>query len=585
MIQLAPRSYDPVIVRDLQTQGCSSLLAHLYAARGITHIDQVHPKLSQLLSPDTFKHAKTMAVCLADAIMQQDSLCVVADYDCDGATACAVALLGLRLLGATRVDFLVPNRFKNGYGLTPEVVEQVAIHPRLGKPDWIITVDNGISSVEGVDAANAIGIKVLITDHHLSATKLDDGSLPKAVAILNPNQPGCSFMSKDIAGVGVMFYALLLARTELRLRGVFTVDNQPRLDTLLDLVAIGTVADVVKLDVNNRTLVAAGLERIRKNAINGTLRPGVAALFQIAAKDACRATTSDIGFAIGPRINAAGRLDDMSIGILCLVTEDPIQAAELAEQLQTMNLARRELESEMQDSAQLQAEAALSQLRDKAVDSGLVLYDTSWHQGVVGLVASRVKETHWRPTIAFAPADETGVLLRGSGRSIPGFHLRDALDRVAKQCPGLIHKFGGHAMAAGLTIAAQDWLIFQAEFSRVCTELLSSETLAKILLTDIAPTPLDMTVLNIAALESGVWGQGFEPPIFESKAFVLEQRVLNQAHLKLKLEIKGVVIDAIWFGQSETLPQHLCIAYRLGINEFRGNKTVQALIEHAVSLN
>jgi single-stranded-DNA-specific exonuclease len=585
MIQLAPRIYDPVVVQALQTQGCSSLLAHLYAARGITHIDQVHPKLSQLLSPDTFKHAKTMAVCLADAIMQQDSLCIVADYDCDGATACAVALLGLRLLGARRVDFLVPNRFKNGYGLTPEVVEQVAIHPRLGKPDWIITVDNGISSVEGVDAANAIGIKVLITDHHLSATKLDDGSLPKAVAILNPNQPDCSFMSKDIAGVGVMFYALLLARTELRSRGVFTVENQPRLDTLLDLVAIGTIADVVKLDENNRILVAAGLERIRKNAMNGTLRLGIAALFQIAAKDACRATTSDIGFAIGPRINAAGRLDDMSIGILCLVSEDPIQAIQLAEQLQAMNLARRELETEMQASAQLQAETALSQLRDKAVDSGLVLYDTSWHQGVVGLVASRVKETYWRPTIAFAPADETGVLLRGSGRSIPGFHLRDALDRVAKQCPGLIHKFGGHSMAAGLTIAAQDCLIFQAEFSRVCTDLLSPETLARILLTDTAPTALDMTVPQITALEAGVWGQGFEPPIFESKALILEQRILNQAHLKLKLEIKGLVIDAIWFGQSETLPQHVRIAYRLGINEFRGNKTVQALIEYAIGLN
>lgn len=585
MIQLLSRTYDLDTVHSLQKQGCSLWLAYVYAARGITNIDQIHPKLNQLLSPNTFKNAQKIANALADAIMQQDSMCIVADYDCDGATACAVAVLGLGLLGAKKVDFLVPNRFKNGYGLTPEVVEQVVVHPRLGKPDWIITVDNGISSLEGVEAANIAGIKVLITDHHLSATKLDDGSLPKALAILNPNQPGCLFASKDIAGVGVMFYALLLARTELRLRGVFDVNNQPKLDTLLDLVAIGTITDVVRLDANNRTLVAAGLARIRSNANAGNLRPGIAALFYVSAKDACMATTNDIGFAIGPRINAAGRLDDMSIGIRCLITNDSNEAFDLAQQLHTMNLARRELEGQMQVSAQLQAESALNQLRHQNIDSGLVLYDISWHQGVVGLVASRVKELYWRPTIAFALADDTAVLLRGSGRSIPGFHLRDALDRVAKRHHGLIHKFGGHSMAAGLTIALQDLMVFQQAFTEVCSELLSVDTLNRVMLTDHAPTALEMGVAQITQLNAAVWGQGFESPIFESQAQVLEQRILNQSHLKLKLMIKDLTIDAMWFGQSNTVSQQLHLAYRLDINEFRGNKTVQAVIEHAINLN
>jgi single-stranded-DNA-specific exonuclease len=579
-MKLAPRTYDKAVAQALLEQGCPTLFAPLYAARGVTQYSDVHPGLAQLLPPDSLKNAALAANCLADAITQNQSICVVADYDCDGATACAVAVLGLGMLGAMRVDFLVPNRFKNGYGLTPEVVEQVAIHPRLGKPDWIVTVDNGISSVEGVDTANALGIKVLITDHHLSATKFDDGSLPKAAAILNPNQPGCTFASKDIAGVGVLFYALLLTRAELRRRGVLTPATQPKLDSLLDLVAIGTVADVVRLDANNRALVAAGLDRIRKNALNGTLRPGVAALFNVAAKDAARATTADIGFAIGPRINAAGRLDDMSIGIACLMTTDVAQANRLANELQAMNLARRELEGDMQASAHLQAEAALAQLQGTDMASGLVLYEPSWHQGVVGLVASRIKENYWRPTFAFAPSDD-GLLLRGSGRSIPGFHLRDALDHVAKRNPNLIHKFGGHAMAAGLTLSTRDLEVFQREFCAVCTELLSAQTLARILLTDTAPTPSEMTVANIAALDAAVWGQGFEPPIFESDAQVLDQRILKGAHLKLKLNINGMLLDAIWFGQSQEVSSQLRIAYRLSINEFRGNQTLQAMVEWA----
>ncbi len=576
---LAARSQDPSKLAALLAQGCPPLLAPLYASRGITQFAHVQPSLAQILPPTGLKNAALAANLLADAIQKGESLCVVADYDCDGATACAVAVLGLSMLGAAKVDFIVPNRFKTGYGLTPEVVEQVAQHPRLGKPDWIVTVDNGIASVDGIALANRMGIRTLVTDHHLAGDVL-----PDAAVILNPNQPGCTFASKALAGVGVMFYALLLARAELRQRGVFTLATQPKLDSLLDLVAIGTVADVVKLDANNRALVGAGLERIRKGALNGTLRPGVAALFAVAVKDAAKATTSDIGFAIGPRINAAGRLDDMSIGIACLMATDKAQATRLANDLQAMNVARRELEGDMQASAVVQAEAAFSKLQSDDIASGLVLFDDTWHQGVVGLVASRIKENYWRPTIAFAPAGDDGELLRGSGRSIPGFHLRDALDVVAKRHPALIQKFGGHAMAAGLSLASRDLPAFKAAFETVCSELLSAQTLQRVLLTDAAPKTADMTVPNVAALDAAVWGQGFEPPVFESDAIVLEQRLLNGAHLKLKLDIAGLALDAIWFGQTQTVPTRLRVAYKLNVNEFRGNRSVQAMVEHALPM-
>jgi single-stranded-DNA-specific exonuclease len=388
---LAARPLAPSTASNMLIQGCPSILAPLLASRGVEQYAELKPTLAQLLPPDGLRNASLAATLLADAIQNNESICVVADYDCDGATACAVAVLGLGMLGAVQVDFLVPNRFKTGYGLTPEVVEQVAAHPRLsgknGKPDWIVTVDNGIASVDGIALANSLGIRTLVTDHHLAGDVL-----PDAAAILNPNQPGCGFASKSIAGVGVMFYALLLTRAELRKRGVFTLTTQPKLDNLLDLVAIGTVADVVKLDANNRALVGAGLERIRKGAINGTLRAGVAALFAVAGRDAARATTADIGFTVGPRINAAGRLDDMSIGIACLLTDDPAQAQRLASELQAMNLARRELEGDMQASALVQADAAFVAMQGQNIASGLVLYDPNWHQGVVGLVASRIKE-------------------------------------------------------------------------------------------------------------------------------------------------------------------------------------------------
>lgn len=590
---LSARPTAPIIAERLLEQGCPAILAPLLASRGVQQYAELKPSLAQLLPPNGLKNASLAATLLADAIQKNESICVVADYDCDGATACAVAVLGLRMLGAQQVDFLVPNRFKTGYGLTPEVVEQVAVHPRLGgthgRPDWIVTVDNGIASVAGIALANSLGIRTLVTDHHLAGD-----TLPDAAAILNPNQPGCAFASKSMAGVGVMFYALLLTRAELRLRGAFTLSTQPKLDSLLDLVAIGTVADVVKLDANNRALVGAGLDRIRSGANNGTLRAGVAALFAVAGRDPARASTADIGFTLGPRINAAGRLDDMSIGIACLLTTDPAQAQHLASSLQAMNQARRELEGDMQAHAVEQAETAFAALQrnDDGVPmaSGLVLYDPSWHQGVVGLVASRIKDAYWRPTLAFAPADEAGVNVRGSGRSIAGFHLRDALDTVSKRHPSLIQTFGGHAMAAGLTIAAVDLPAFKTAFEAVCTELLNTLThssstsvnpLQRILLTDTAPRTADMTVDNIALLDAQVWGQGFEAPVFESPATVLEQRLLKDAHLKLKLDIHGTVLDAIWFGHTATLPTRITVAYRLSINEFRGNRSVQAMVEWA----
>lgn len=581
IISLRPAA--PTVATSLLAQGCPPLLAPLLASRGIVEYAQLQPSLAQLLPPDGLKNAGQVAQLLADAIQKNESLCVVADYDCDGATACAVAVLGLGMLGASKVDFLVPNRFKTGYGLTPQVVEQVAVHPRLGKPDWIVTVDNGIASVAGVAAANALGIRTLVTDHHLAGD-----TLPDAAAILNPNQPGCGFSSKSIAGVGVMFYALLLTRAELRKRGVFTLATQPKLDSLLDLVAIGTVADVVKLDANNRALVAAGLERIRKGASTGTLRPGLAALFAVAGRDPARASTADIGFTVGPRINAAGRLDDMSIGIACLLTDDPAQAQRLAAQLQSINQARRELEGDMQSTAAALAQAAFESVSQSdtsvaagVIAAGLVLYDPSWHQGVVGLVASRIKDAHWRPTLAFAPADERGELLRGSGRSIAGFHIRDALDMVSKRHPTLIHAFGGHAMAAGLTIAATDLPVFKDAFIDVCKALLGEQSPQRVLLTDAAPRAADITVDNVALLDAQVWGQGFEAPLFESSAIVLEQRLLKDAHLKLKLDIAGKAIDAIWFGHTQTLPTRVTVAYRLNINEFREQRSVQALIEWA----
>jgi single-stranded-DNA-specific exonuclease len=441
--KLVVRDADPALAQRLAAGGMLPPLARALAARGVAHADDTRLLLDGLAAPQNLSQVGAAATLLADAIEADAGMLIVADYDCDGATACAVALRGLRLLGA-KVDYLVPNRFEYGYGLTPEIVELAAQR----QPDLLITVDNGIASVEGVARANALGMSVLITDHHLPGAVL-----PAADCIVNPNQPGCGFPSKHLAGVGVMFYVLLALRSELRSRGRFDQATQPRLDALLDLVALGTVADVVRLDRNNRILVAQGLQRIR----SGRLHAGIAALFQVAAKDARIARATDLGFAIGPRINAAGRLTDMTVGIECLTTDSYERALELARQLDSLNRDRREIESDMQ----LDALAALDETTIEA-RSTICLFDEHWHQGVVGLVASRIKEKYHRPTIAFARSGDSE--LRGSGRSIEGVHLRDTLDLVTKQAPSLVRRFGGHAMAAGLTLPPEGYDGFVSAF-------------------------------------------------------------------------------------------------------------------------
>ena len=549
----------------LRQQGVHPVLARLYTARGVTKLSELSSELNALISPKQLLHIDAAAAYLADAIAANKKMVIVADYDCDGATACAVGLRGLRMLGA-QVDYIVPNRFEYGYGLTPEIVE---LTQRTTSPDIIVTVDNGIASIEGVAEANKRGIDVVVTDHHLPAA-----TLPDARVIVNPNQPECGFPSKNLAGVGVMFYVLLALRAELRNRGVFDVSNQPKLDTLLDLVALGTVADVVKLDANNRILVAQGLKRMRA----GKMHAGVAALFRVAGRNPNTATPFDLGFAVGPRLNAAGRMDDMKIGIECLTTDDEGRAWDIAQQLNNLNLERRAKEAEMQDAALF----LLDQF--EAQDSTtLCVFDESWHQGVIGIVASRLKDKFYRPTITFAPGGD-GVI-KGSGRSIPGFHLRDALDLVSKHVPGLIHKFGGHAMAAGLTIGANDLATFQAAFEQVGKHLLEPAQLERIVETDGILEDNYYTVDFIHLLEQQVWGQGFPAPTFSDEFRLISQRVLKERHLKLMLEKNGQRYDAIWFGHTDNLPARVKVAFRLDANEYNGVTRVQLLVEHIEGLD
>jgi len=545
----------------LRQSGVHPVLARLFAARGVTDLRDLSSELAGMMAPMGLLQIDAAAVFLADAIAAQKKLVIVADYDCDGATACAVALRGLRMMGA-KVDFIVPNRFEYGYGLTPEIVE-LTVHEKA--PDVIVTVDNGIASIDGVEEANRRGIEVVVTDHHLPGDRL-----PAARVIVNPNQPECGFPSKNLAGVGVMFYVLLALRAELRRRGVFGAENQPKLDALLDLVALGTVADVVKLDANNRILVAQGIRRIRA----GRMQPGVAALFHAAGREARRASPFDLGFAIGPRLNAAGRLSDMSLGIECLTTDDEGRAWAIAQELDTINRDRRSIEADMQDSA-----LALLESFDPQGKATISVFDPSWHQGVIGILASRIKDKYYRPTISFAPAGEG--LIKGSGRSIAGFHLRDALDLVSKRSPGLLDKFGGHAMAAGLTIRAEAFDGFARAFEDVGRASLSQNELERVLETDGPLEDAYFTPQFIELLDAQVWGQGFPPPVFCDEFRVLSQRVLKDKHLKLLLEKGGQRFDAIWFGHADALPEHARIAFRLDANEFNGMTRVQLLVEYA----
>lgn len=545
----------------LRQGGVHPVLARIYAARGLSDPRELSSELAALVPPNALRHIDSAAVFLADAIAAGKRMTIVADYDCDGATACAVALRGLRMMGA-QVDYIVPNRFEYGYGLTPEIVELTA---REKSPDIIITVDNGIASIEGVLEANRRGIEVVVTDHHLPGD-----ALPPARVIVNPNQPECGFPSKHLAGVGVVFYVLLALRAELRRRGVFDAQTQPKLDSLLDLVALGTVADVVRLDSNNRILVAQGIKRMRA----GRMHAGVAALFRVAGREARCASPFDLGFALGPRLNAAGRLEDMSLGIECLVTDDVGRAWAIAQQLNEINLKRREIEAEMQDTALLHLDSF-----EPSGASTISVFDQGWHQGVIGIVASRLKEKFYRPTITFAPGSEGWI--KGSGRSIPGFHMRDALDLVSKRVPGLIDKFGGHAMAAGLTIRADHFDSFQQAFEAVGRAWLSEAQLERIVETDGPLEDEFYSTQFIEEMDGQVWGQGFAPPVFCDEFRVVSQRILKERHLKLLLEKNGRRYDAIWFGHTDSLPERARVAFRLDANEYNGVTKVQLLVEHA----
>jgi single-stranded-DNA-specific exonuclease len=578
---LQTRDVSPRISYVLEQAGVHPLLARLLAARGVRAADELDDSLGRLLSPETLKGSADAGRLLADALAQQLSICIVADYDCDGATACAVALRGLALLGAApgSVGYVVPDRAVHGYGLTPAIVDlALARHPQ--GLDILVTVDNGIASHAGVAHARACGLQVLVTDHHLPA--LIDGavSLPDADVIVNPNQPGCDFASKSIAGVGVMFYVLLATRAELRARGAYGGATQPRLDALLDLVALGTVADVVKLDANNRRLVAQGLKRIR----SGRMQPGMAALFQVAGRDAGKAAGFDFGFALGPRINAAGRLADMTLGIACLTTDDAAVAHELAGQLDAINRERREVEAGMRELADLALQRLMpadGRSDGPAAPPSLALFDESFHEGVVGIVAGRVKDRLHRPTFVFARGADGH--LKGSGRSIPGFHLRDALDLVAKRHPGLLLRFGGHAMAAGCTLGdvgdSGGLALFDAALRAVAGEWLDAATLTRTLRTD-GPLPLQwFNAQTVALLDAQVWGQGFEAPVFCDEVQVLQQRLVGDKHLKLRLRHQGTERDAIWFSHTEPLPATARLAYRLALDEWNGKQRVQMLVE------
>jgi single-stranded-DNA-specific exonuclease len=549
--------------QELTHSGIDPLFARLLASRGVTQALDVATDLGHLLPPQQLKGVEQAAALLGLAVQQGRTVCVVADYDCDGATACAVACRGLQMLGATRVEFEVPDRQKDGYGLTPAIAQRV----RTRGADVLVTVDNGIASVEGVRTARQLGLQVLVTDHHLPGDQL-----PLADALVNPNQPGCDFPSKHLAGVGVMFYVLLATRAWLREHGHFKDRPEPRLDSLLPLVALGTVADVVSLDANNRRLVHQGLERIRRGAMPAGLR----ALFEVAGRDFRHAHSQDLGFALGPRINAAGRLANMRIGIECLLIDDTAQATQWALQLDGINRERREVESDMREQAQALAE---SRLADPSTRSALCLYDAQFHEGVIGIVAGRLKDLHHRPTFVFAPAREQPGLLKGSGRSIAGFHLRDALDALSKQHPGLLQQFGGHAMAAGCTLRADALERFEAALQDLARRWIDPNDLQRLWVTDGDLPPPGWRVDFFKTLEQQVWGAGFAAPLYVSDWRVLAQRQVGERHLKLRLGREDLEVDGIWFGRADPLPAQARLLYRPQINRWQGRESLQVQVE------
>lgn len=566
-MQIKTRQFNAVVVDALAATGANPLLARLFAARGVMNHSELEISLSGLIPPEKLTSNTQMAKLLADAIISNKKILVIGDYDADGATATAVAVKGLRqfcriLASNAQVDFLVPNRFEYGYGLTPEIVQLA--YAQTQRPDILVTVDNGIASVDGVLTANQLGMQVLITDHHLPAD-----TTPAAACIVNPNQHGCDFPSKNLAGVGVMFYVLLALRAELRNRGAFADKTEPNLTELLDLVALGTVADLVKLDTNNRILVEQGLRRIRA----GVCSAGITALLQIAGKSPEKVIAQDLGFYVGPRLNAAGRLDDMRIGIACLLAEDAGDAMQKAETLQALNMERRNIEADMQDSALTTLDTI-----NVSQQFSISMFNSDWHQGVIGILASRLKERYHRPAIVFAEAGDG--LLKGSGRSISSLHLRDALDLITKRQPDLIIKFGGHAMAAGLSIKQADFDVFQKAFETVVRELLTEADLQATIETDGGLQGNEINLATAQLLSKQVWGQGFNQPVFFDTFSVINQRIVGEKHLKLLLQKDQKRYDAIYFNYHDDLPENIEAVYALEANEYKGLQTVQLQIKH-----
>lgn len=582
MTQWKRRSASPPISWKLEQAGFSPLMARLYAARGVTSAEQVDHALQHMIAPSHMKGLAEAATLMADALEAGAHILVIGDYDCDGATATAVAVGALRqfthsLNTTAQIDFLVPNRFRDGYGLSPAIVEQAA---QRG-PDLILTVDNGIASHEGIRLANELGLTVVVTDHHLPGPEL-----PPAAAIVNPNQPGCPFPSKSLAGVGVVFYLMIATRGELRERGHYSEAELPNLGRWLDLVALGTVADVVPLDRNNRILVQQGLQRIR----NGQAQPGLQALIHVTDKSPAHITSLDLGFTIGPRLNAAGRLDDMSLGISCLLSHENGDGMKIASELHRLNQERREIQQDMTEQA-LQQLLQLERDHENLVSTqaSICCFHPDWHSGIIGILAGQIKEKKHRPCFVFARDEEESEqgggagksIVRGSGRSIAGFHLRDALDRISKRHPDLLLRFGGHAAAAGVTLYESDYPLFCTALEADARAQLSDEQLEQTLWTDGS---LETGYLNLSSAReilSGVWGQEFPPPLFEDRFTVVDQRLVKEKHLRLTLERQGQHFSAMFFNQTGPLPQYIRAAYRIAINDFRGQSSVQIHLEHA----
>ena len=563
------------------------IIKQIYARRGVAHADELQLTAKQLIPVEKMQGISKACALLTNAFLAKERIVIVGDFDADGATSTALMITALSLLGFENIDFIVPNRFEYGYGLTPEIVDLA--HQQQAQ--LIITVDNGISCLAGVEQAKNLGIKVIVTDHHLPGK-----TLPKADAIVNPNQAGCPFASKSIAGVGVAFYVMLGLRKHFRQQGIFTQYNiaEPNFAQLLDLVALGTVADVVSLDANNRILVEQGLKRIR----TGNTRYGIQALIEISGRDQQKLVASDFGFALGPRINAAGRLDDMSFGINCLLAQDLNTARAMAQELDSLNKARREIEQSMQREAEIIFnQLQLQQPNGSQIPSVIALFQADWHQGVIGIVAGRLKEKFHRPSIVFAPANDEFTAdnlsaeseIKGSARSIAGLHIRDLLEHISVKYPDLIIKFGGHAMAAGLSIKYKNFQKFQQCFQEVAEQWLSEEALQCSILSD---GELSEHLLSLDFAEqlrlAGPWGQNFPEPIFDDVFTIVQQRIVGEKHLKLVLQKEQQIFDAIAFNiDTKQWPnaqaRQVHLAYRLDINEFRGKRNLQLMVEYLIA--